>query len=104
MSEEEKKRVPGYPQDMMIMDDEVAKPEIWGLAPGWTASMMGMMTLVRVLPPDKYDKIMAMIKEGKKSAKVRSSKSSCRRRVSSLSPAAWECSRARWSNSNREDP
>jgi hypothetical protein len=51
---------------MMIMDDEVAKPEIWGLAPGWTASMMGKMTLERVLPPDKYDKIMAMIKEGKK--------------------------------------
>jgi hypothetical protein len=67
MSEEEKKRVPGYPQDMMmIMDDEVAKPETWGLAKGWTASLMGMMTLVRVLPPDKYEKIMAMIKEGKK--------------------------------------
>ena len=67
MSEAEKKRVPGYPQDMMMtMDDEVAKPETWGLAKGWTASMMGMMTLVRVLPPDKYEKITAMIKEGKK--------------------------------------
>jgi len=68
LTEEEKKKVPGYPQDemmMMIVDDEVVKPETWGLAPGWTASMMGMMNLVRVLPEDKYNKIMAMIKEGK---------------------------------------
>ncbi|HMV47064.1 MAG TPA: multicopper oxidase domain-containing protein [Blastocatellia bacterium] len=69
LSEEDKKKVPGYPQDdmmMMIVDDEVAKPETWGLAPGWTASMMGMMNLVRVLPEDKYDKIMAMVKSGQK--------------------------------------
>ena len=68
MTEEEKKKIPGYPQDemmMMIVDDDVVKPETWGLAPGWTASMMGMMNLVRVLPEDKYSKIMAMIKEGK---------------------------------------
>ncbi len=65
-SEVEKKSVPGYPQDMMmIMDEEVAKPETWGLAPGWTASMMGMMTLVRVLPEDKYNEIMERIKTGK---------------------------------------
>jgi len=52
LSEAQKKRVPGYPQDMhMIMDREVAKPHTYGLPPGWTASMMGMMTLVRVLPP-----------------------------------------------------
>ena len=51
--------VPGYPQDMiMVMDEEVAKPETTGLRPGWSGSMMGMMTLVRVLPPDLYDKIM----------------------------------------------
>jgi hypothetical protein len=37
----------------------------YGLAAGWTDSMMGIMTLVRVLPEDKYDNIMAMIKEGK---------------------------------------
>ncbi|HEX4946219.1 MAG TPA: multicopper oxidase domain-containing protein [Blastocatellia bacterium] len=67
LTEEEKKKVPGYPQDMMmIMDDEVAKPETFGLAPGWTASMMGMMTLVRVLPEDKYNQIMAMIAKGEK--------------------------------------
>jgi ribosomal protein S27AE len=67
LTEAEKKKVPGYPQDMMmIVDDDVAKPETYGLAAGWTASMMGMMTLVRVLPEDKYNEIMAMIKEGKK--------------------------------------
>jgi manganese oxidase len=60
-----KKRVPGYPQDMiMIMDKEVAKPETYGLPPGWTASMMGMMTLVRVLPPDVYDEVQRRIREG----------------------------------------
>ncbi len=67
LTEEQKKKVPGYPQDMMmIMDDDVAKPETFGLAPGWTASMMGMMTLVRVLPEDKYNQIMAMVQKGEK--------------------------------------
>jgi FtsP/CotA-like multicopper oxidase with cupredoxin domain len=69
MSQEAKKRVPGYPQDdhmmTLFMDKEVAKPETNYLAPGWSASVMGMMTLVRVLPPDKYDKIMADIKAGR---------------------------------------
>jgi FtsP/CotA-like multicopper oxidase with cupredoxin domain len=60
------KRVPGYPQDMwMTMDQEVAKPETSWLPEGWTGSMMGMMTLVRVLPAEKYDRMMALIKEGK---------------------------------------
>ena len=60
-----RKRVPGYPQDMMmILDKEVAKPHTYGLPPGWTASMMGMMTLVRVLPPAMYDEVMRRIREG----------------------------------------
>ena len=60
-----KKRVPGYPQDMvMIMDKEVAKPHTYGLPPGWTAAMMGMMTLVRVLPPSMYDEVQRRIREG----------------------------------------
>ena len=60
-----KKKVPGYPQDMiMIMDKEVAKPQTYGLPPGWTASMMGMMTLVRVLPANMYDEVMRRIREG----------------------------------------
>ncbi|HSE97133.1 MAG TPA: multicopper oxidase domain-containing protein, partial [Blastocatellia bacterium] len=69
MDQEAKKKVPGYPQDdhmmTMFMDKEVARPETNGLAPGWSASVMGMMTLIRVLPPDKYDKIMADIKAGR---------------------------------------
>ncbi len=65
LSEAERKKIPGYPQDMMMaMDEAVIKPETWGLAPGWSASMMGMMTLVRVLPEDKYNEIMARIKAG----------------------------------------
>ncbi len=60
------KRVPGFPQDMwMTMDEAVAKPETYGMAPGWTGAMMGMMTVVRVLPEEKYDQIMAMVKEGR---------------------------------------
>ncbi|HUI41040.1 MAG TPA: copper oxidase [Terriglobia bacterium] len=55
-------RVPGYPQDMMMsMDEAVAKPETWGLAPGWSGGMQGMMTLVRVLPPHRYDQVMARV-------------------------------------------
>jgi manganese oxidase len=63
-NEAQKKRVPGYPQDMiMIMDKEVAKPHTYGLPPGWTAAMMGMMTLVRVLPPQMYDEVQRRIRE-----------------------------------------
>ena len=63
--ESDRKRVPGYPQDMiMVMDKEVAKPQTYGLPPGWTASMMGMMTLVRVLPPAEYDEVQRRIREG----------------------------------------
>jgi FtsP/CotA-like multicopper oxidase with cupredoxin domain len=57
------RRVPGFPQDMwMTMDDAVARPETHGMAPGWTGAMMGMMTVVRVLPPDRYADIMARVK------------------------------------------
>jgi FtsP/CotA-like multicopper oxidase with cupredoxin domain len=60
----EKKKVPGYPQDMwMVMDDIIPpKAENHGLRKGWTASMMGMMTLVRVVTPETYDKIMELKK------------------------------------------
>jgi hypothetical protein len=63
-------KVPGFPQDaymegpMMAMDDMVRKPENAGLTPGWSGFMQGMMTLVRVLPPDKYDEMMKRIREG----------------------------------------
>ncbi len=61
--------VPGFPQDafmegpMMAMDQRVDKPENFGLRPGWSGFMAGMMTLVRVLPPDKYDQIMELRKK-----------------------------------------
>jgi len=60
----EKKKVPGYPQDMwMVMDEMIPpKPENFGLRKGWTGSMMGMMTLVRVVKPEVYDKIMELKK------------------------------------------
>jgi hypothetical protein len=59
-----KPRVPGFPQDMwMPMDEEVAKPETFGLPKDWSAAMGGMMTLVRVLPPDKYEEIVTLVKE-----------------------------------------
>jgi len=58
--------VPLFPQDafmegpMMAMDKDVNKPETYGLPPGWSGFVGGMMTLVRVMTPDQYDKIMAM--------------------------------------------
>src|SRR5579885_2269960 len=58
--------IPGFPQDaymegpMMNIDRLVQKPENYGLRPGWSSYMQGMMTLVRVLPPDLYDKILAL--------------------------------------------
>ena len=65
-------KVPGFPQDaymegpMMAMDDMVDKPENHGLPPGWSGFMQGMMTFVRVLPPDRYDEVMRRIQQGKK--------------------------------------
>ncbi|HXB23011.1 MAG TPA: multicopper oxidase domain-containing protein, partial [Candidatus Solibacter sp.] len=61
--------VPGFPQDaymegpMMAMDKMVDKPENYGLRPGWSGFMQGMMTFVRVLPPDKYDEVMSRIQQ-----------------------------------------
>jgi len=57
-----KKQVPGYPQDMwMSMEEWVPqRPEFHGLRPTWDRAMMGMMTLVRVLPQNLYDHIMEL--------------------------------------------
>jgi manganese oxidase len=55
----------GFPQDAFMemgMDEAVAKPETHGLPANWSAEMMGMMTLVRVLPDKDYDEIMTMKK------------------------------------------
>ncbi len=57
-------QVPLFPQDaymessMMAMDKEVNKPETYGLPAGWSGFVGGMMTFVRVLPPEQYEKIM----------------------------------------------
>ena len=64
--------VPGFPQDaymegpMMAMDDMVQKPQNYGLRPGWSGFMQGMMTFVRVLPPEKYDEVMERIRKGQR--------------------------------------
>jgi FtsP/CotA-like multicopper oxidase with cupredoxin domain len=53
--------VKGFPQDAFMemgMDEAVAKPETHGLPPNWSAGMMGMMTLIRVLPDDQYNEII----------------------------------------------
>jgi FtsP/CotA-like multicopper oxidase with cupredoxin domain len=61
-------RVPGFPQDMWVtMDEAVASPETEGMAPGWTGAMMGMMTTVRVLPPDRYAAIMSRVRASNRS-------------------------------------
>jgi manganese oxidase len=61
MQHDHARPAPGYPQDMfMTMDEEVAKPETYGLREGWTGAMMGMMTLVRVLPPELYERIRSL--------------------------------------------
>lgn len=59
-------QVPLFPQDafmegpMMAMDREVDEPEAYGLPPGWSGFIGGMMTLVRVQPSDQYEKIMEL--------------------------------------------
>lgn len=59
--------VPGFPQDAfmegpaMAMDKMVDKPENRGLRPGWSGYMQGMMTFVRVLEPEQYDKIAGAV-------------------------------------------
>ncbi len=59
--------VKGFPQDAFMemgMDTAVAKPETYGLPQNWSAGMMGMMTLIRVLPDREYDEIIARKKSG----------------------------------------
>jgi len=49
----------------MGMDEAVAKPETFGLPKNWSAGMMGMMTMVRVLPDKDYEEIQARIRAKK---------------------------------------
>jgi manganese oxidase len=60
--------VKGFPQDAFMemgMDAAVAKPETYGLPANWSAGMMGMMTLIRVLPDREYYEIMNRKEKGK---------------------------------------
>jgi manganese oxidase len=59
--------VKGFPQDAFMemgMDEAVAKPETHGLPDNWSAGMMGMMTMIRVLPQKEYDEIIVRKKSG----------------------------------------
>jgi manganese oxidase len=59
--------VPGFPQDAFMemgMDKAVYRPENYGLTPNWSANVMGMMALVRVVPDELYQKIMTMKARG----------------------------------------
>jgi hypothetical protein len=64
--------VPGFPQDVymegpaMAMDQMVDKPENFGLRPGWSGYSMGMMTFLRVLPPEKYEDVVARMKQAQR--------------------------------------
>lgn len=60
--------VPNFPQDaymegpMMTMEQLVEKPENLGLRPNWSRFMQGMMTFVRVLPREPYDRVLAAMR------------------------------------------
>jgi hypothetical protein len=46
------------------------KPETHGLPPNWSAGMMGMMTLVRVLPDKEYREMMRRVAGSETEEKV----------------------------------
>ncbi len=64
--------VPNFPQDaymegpMMNMDKLVEKPENLGLRPDWSRFMQGMMTFIRVLPPEQYDRVVTAMRDAKR--------------------------------------
>jgi hypothetical protein len=55
----------------MVMDDLVAKPETYGLRKGWSGGTMGMMTVIRILQPEMFDKIQQLKAEQAKKAGAR---------------------------------
>jgi manganese oxidase len=60
--------VPGFPQDAfmeMAMDAAVERAETHGLPANWSAGMMGMMTMLRVLPDEQYNEIQSLIRKDK---------------------------------------
>jgi FtsP/CotA-like multicopper oxidase with cupredoxin domain len=67
MRKDPKFRVPGFPQDMMDMKlmqmsdmvPKITKRETRGMRRNWFTGVEAMMTVLRVLPPDLYDKVMS---------------------------------------------
>jgi FtsP/CotA-like multicopper oxidase with cupredoxin domain len=65
--EDPRYRVPGFPQESgmmaMMSPSEMAKveknPRTRGMRPMWHMEVMGLFTVVRVLPPDLYDKVIS---------------------------------------------
>ncbi|HVO56163.1 MAG TPA: copper oxidase [Dongiaceae bacterium] len=58
--------VAGFPQDAFMemgMDELAQMPEAHGLPKNWSAGMMGMMTMVRVLPEKEFEEIAARKRE-----------------------------------------
>ncbi len=61
------KKVPGYPADMMDMMgmyseadlQKINKPETRGMRRNWFAGVEALHTVVRVLPPELYDKVVS---------------------------------------------
>jgi FtsP/CotA-like multicopper oxidase with cupredoxin domain len=61
------RKVPGYPADMMDMMGmyseaeikKLTKPETRGMRRGWFAGIEALHTIVRVLPPELYDKVLS---------------------------------------------
>jgi hypothetical protein len=59
--------VPGYPQESgmhaMMSKEQIEKvvsnPLTRGMAPQWYMGVMGLMTVVRVLPPELYEKVIS---------------------------------------------
>ena len=56
---------PGYPQEMMHMGHNadsmreiLGRREVRGMRAGWHMGVMGLMTVLRVLPPELYDLVM----------------------------------------------
>jgi hypothetical protein len=60
-------KVPGYPADMMDMmgmfseadQKKLNKPQTRGMRRNWFAGIEALHTVVRVLPPDLYDKVVS---------------------------------------------
>ena len=42
------------------------RPENYGLRAGWSSSMQGMMTFVRVLTPEMYDTVIGKMRNAKR--------------------------------------